>query len=146
MPDSDKIFFYEHEFYVFSNFSSFSIEYKGVRYMTSEHAYQAAKFSDIELAEKIKAALSAHDAFSLAREHKADERPDWQEIKVDVMEEILRAKLAQHPYVMKKLLQSGTKEIVEDSWRDDFWGWGPNKDGQNQLGKLWMKIRKDFVK
>ncbi len=60
------------------------------------------------------------------------------------MENILRAKIAQHPYVKKKLLDTGTRELVENSWRDDVWGWGPNKDGQNLLGKLWMKIRKDL--
>jgi predicted NAD-dependent protein-ADP-ribosyltransferase YbiA (DUF1768 family) len=31
--------------------------------------------------------------------------------------------------------------LVEDSPKDDFWGWGPNKDGCNQLGKVWMKLR-----
>lgn len=31
--------------------------------------------------------------------------------------------------------------ITNAVWRDDFWGWGPNRDGQNMLGKLWMEIR-----
>jgi pimeloyl-ACP methyl ester carboxylesterase len=33
------------------------------------------------------------------------------------------------------------KPLVENSWRDDFWGWGPNRDGQNMLGRLWMEVR-----
>lgn len=49
--------------------------------------------------------------------------------------------MSQHPYVKKKLQQTGTRQIIENSWRDDFWGWGENKDGQNNLGKLWMQIR-----
>lgn len=44
-------------------------------------------------------------------------------------------------YVRRKLLATGDRELVEDSWRDDFWGWGPNRDGQNMLGKLWMEVR-----
>lgn len=57
------------------------------------------------------------------------------------MKEILILKINQHPYVKKKLLQTGTRQIIESSWRDDFWGWGECKDGQNNLGKLWMQIR-----
>jgi hypothetical protein len=36
--------------------------------------------------------------------------------------------------------------LIENSWRDDFWGWGPNRDGKNQLGKLWMEIRSELVR
>lgn len=57
------------------------------------------------------------------------------------MRTIIIAKVEQHEYVKRKLIESGDKELIEDSWRDDFWGWGPDRDGQNQLGKLWMEIR-----
>ncbi len=140
----EKICFYEREFYPLSNFSSFALEWKGVLYMTSEHAYHSEKFTDPDIIEKIKNARSAHDAFKLSREYEDKVRPDWLDVRVVVMEEIIRAKVDQHPYVKKKLLETGDKEIVEDSWRDDFWGWGPNKDGQNQLGKIWMKVREDI--
>jgi hypothetical protein len=60
------------------------------------------------------------------------------------MKDILRAKVEQHPYVKKKLFESGNRELVEDSWRDSYWGWGPNKDGENHLGKLWMEVRNEF--
>ena len=61
------------------------------------------------------------------------------------MESIVRAKLKQNPYVKHKLLQTGTRKIVEDSPKDDFWGWGKNKDGKNHLGKIWMKLRAELV-
>ena len=51
------------------------------------------------------------------------------------MKEILRKKVSQHPYVKKKLLETDDRELIEDSWRDSFWGWGPNKDGKNQYTK-----------
>jgi hypothetical protein len=54
---------------------------------------------------------------------------------------ILCAKVEQHEYVRRKLLATGDRELVEDSWRDDFWGWGPTRQGQNMMGKLWMQIR-----
>jgi ribA/ribD-fused uncharacterized protein len=140
----EKVFFYEREFYPFSNFSSFALEWEGTLYMTSEHAYQAQKFSDSEIIERIKNARSAYDVFKIAREHQNKVRYDWLDIRVSVMEKIIRAKVAQHPYVKQKLIESGDREIVEDSWKDDFWGWGSNKDGQNQLGKIWMKIREEI--
>jgi len=140
-----QIFFYEHEFYVFSNFSSFAIEWKGKLYMTSEHVYHSEKFEDENLKEQIQNTHSAHDALKLARANTDKYRKDWDRVKLDIMKKILKAKVEQHPYVKKKLLQSGDKELIEDSWRDSYWGWGPNRDGENHLGKLWMKVRDEFM-
>lgn len=145
MPNDDVVGFYEREFYTFSNFSSFAIEWKGVLWMTSEHAYQAAKFDSQEIQEEIRNARSAHDAKKVAEMHSAEKKKEWEEIKLKVMEDILRAKLAQHPYVKKKLLQTGDQQLVEDSWRDAYWGWGPDKNGANHLGKLWMKLRAELA-
>lgn len=140
--DTDtQIFFYENEFYPFSNFSSFAIEWRGKLWPTSEHAYQAEKFEDESLREEIRNARSAHEAMKLAQKNKDKYQKRWDEKKLEKMKEILHAKVAQHRYVKKKLLESGDRELIEDSWRDDFWGWGPNKDGENHLGKLWMEVR-----
>jgi hypothetical protein len=65
-------------------------------------------------------------------------------VKVDIMRRILRSKVEQHEYVRRKLLATGARELVEDSWRDDFWGWGENRNGQNMLGKLWMEVRDEI--
>lgn len=145
--DTEKqIFFYEHEFYVFSNYSSFMLEWNGKLYPTSEHAYHSEKFEDENLKEQLRNTRSAHDSQVFANTNKDKRRKDWDDVKLDIMREILKAKVSQHPYVMKKLVESGDKELIEDSWRDDFWGWGPNKDGANHLGKLWMEIRSELVK
>lgn len=29
-------------------------------------------------------------------------------------------------------------------YEPEFWGWGPNQDGRNELGKLWMEIRAEL--
>ena len=68
-------------------------------------------------------------------------RPDWEEVKIDVMERICRAKLQQHEYVQRKLDQTGDLLLVEDSPYDSFWGWGPDRQGRNELGKVWMRLR-----
>ena len=140
-----QVFFYEHEFYVLSNYSSFAIYWKDRLYPTSEHAYHPEKFEDEALKGHIRLALSAHDSQKLAQANKHKYRSNWEEIKLGVMKEILKAKADQHPYVKKKLLETGTREIIEDSWRDDFWGWGENKNGANHMGKLWMELRDEFI-
>lgn len=140
------VFFYEQDFYVLSNFSAFTLMWKGIRFDTSEAAYHWEKFPHLPaLQEEIRLARSAHDALQIARNHKKVQLPDWDDVKVKIMYGILQAKVEQHPYVRRKLVETGDRILVEDSWRDDFWGWGPNKDGQNVLGKLWMEIRSDRV-
>lgn len=135
--------FYEREFYCFSNFSSFAVEWKGRLWQTSEHAYQAAHFFETapDLAEKIYNIRSAHEAYKLAKAN-ADKAPDeWEYIKVGIIEDIVRHKLEQHSYVIHKLMQTGERKIVEDSPKDDCWGWGKDGKGRNELGKIWMKLR-----
>lgn len=158
LDTNTQIFFYEQEYYVFSNFSSFQVTWNGYHFSTAEHAYHFAKFGYIDdsvyenpvlsrdIANQVFFANSAHKAFKLAQENKQHQRKDWDEVKEGVMLSILRAKVDQHPYVRKKLLESGDRELIEDSWRDGYWGWGPNKDGQNRLGKLWMQVREEIKK
>lgn len=141
-PDTERqVFFYEQDFYVLSNFSAFNVTFRDVCFDTSEHAYHYQRFTDQRHRNAILATKSAHEAFRHAQDNKAAQRPEWDSVKVDTMREILRAKVEQHEYVRRKLLQTGDRELIEDSWRDDFWGWGPNRDGQNMLGKMWMEIR-----
>jgi ribA/ribD-fused uncharacterized protein len=158
------ICFYEQDYYVLSNFSSFSLMWKGIRFDTLEHAYHWEKFdlfaadsSTIteevasersRVRELIRTAPSAHVAFQLGQQYKSIRRDDWDKedengvlTKVRIMYDLLNAKVDQHDYVHQKLIASGERILVENSWRDDFWGWGPKKDGKNILGKLWMYLR-----
>ena len=139
-----EIFFYEQEFYPLSNFSAFSLLWKNHYFPTSEQAYQWEKFTGNEILQhEIQHAISAHEAFRIAQSNKLV-RKDWESIKVEIMFAILRAKAQRHEYVRRKLLETGDREIIENSWRDNFWGWGPNKNGTNMLGKLWIQIRADL--
>lgn len=145
LPTNDKILFYGGEWYIFSNFSSFRVRWRDTDWMTSEHAYQAAKFDDREIVELIENAPSAHDARKIAHayEHKVVE--NWNDLMIGIMEEIVRAKFAQHPYIQKKLRETGDRDIVEDSPTDSFWGRGPYWKGFNWLGRIWMKLRSEML-
>lgn len=150
LDTASRVRFYEHDFYVLSNFSAFNLERDGLTFPTSEHAYHYEKFATDEMGPRsdvgyeVMTAPSAHEAFKIAERNKHLRRPDWDAVKVGIMLDILRAKAEQHEYVRRKLLDTGDRELVEDSWRDDFWGWGPNRDGKNMLGRLWMQVRAEL--
>jgi N-glycosidase YbiA len=136
------VYFYEQEFYVLSNFSAFRVTWQGIDFDTSEHAYHWSRFPEGSIhKENIRKARSAHDAFRYAQDNKQHQVANWDDIKIIVMREIIKHKVAQHEYVKRKLLQTGYRELVENSWRDSFWGWGEDRQGQNMLGKLWMELR-----
>ena len=140
--------FYNREFFCLDNFSSFGFVFGGKYYQTVEHAYQSLKFKttapDIE--EEIAKCYSAYDAMRIAHENTDKQAPDWDDVKVIVMERLLRAKLKQNPYVKRKLMETGDLPICEDSPKDGFWGIGPDRNGRNELGKLWMKLRGELRK
>lgn len=140
-----EVFFYEQEFYPLSNFSAFTLKWKGNQFHTSEAAYHWEKFPGMLIQQDILYAPSAHEAFKLAEQNKSARRKDWDDVKVGIMIGILRAKAAQHEYVKRKLIETRDRYLCENSWRDDFWGWGPNRDGKNMLGKLWMEVRSEFI-
>ena len=137
--------FYNQWYDVLNNFSPHAVEIEGTIYPTAEHAYQTAKCTSAEGKAAITAArspmlakIAANQTFASAR------REDWKKVKVDVMENVLRAKLTQHDEVHQALIRSGTADIAEDSPVDSFWGLGADGNGQNMLGKLWMKLRAEL--
>lgn len=141
----EQILFYGGEFgYGFSNFAAFNVEWKGRVWQTSEHAFQAAAFDDEEIVEAIFSARSAHDALMLAIEHQSKMRVGWEDEMVTVMKDICRHKLEQHPYLQRKLQESGDAELVEDSPKDSVWGRGADWQGRNELGKIWMELRAEI--
>ena len=139
------IYFYDQWYDVLNNFSANAVEIDGILYPTSEHAYQATKCTDPKGKEEIRSARSPLLAKEVSNEKYKDAKdPNWKINKLAVMESILRAKLDQHQEVRDALIKSGNEEIAEDSPVDRFWGRGKDGNGENQLGKLWMKLRSEL--
>ena len=137
--------FYPREFYPLDNFSSFKVEWDGYLYASLEEAFQSALFIPDypEIVEKIKNSHSAHEAQKIMFEN-IDKVKYSEEEQLLIMEMLVRLKIEQNPYVLQKLLETNDYLIVEDSPKDDFWGWGSNRDGENKLGKIYMKIRDEL--
>jgi len=148
-PRRQRILFYHkhNPYYGFTNFSAHPVKYRGKRYPTSEHLFQALKFFEHRplLAEHIRTCSKwPSDAFSEAHRFQSEVRSDWQSVKVQMMEEVLRLKFEQHSRLKRELLATGDAELVEDSDKDSFWGVGADRKGRNELGKALMRLRDKF--
>lgn len=83
----------------------------------------------------------AADAKRLA--HKFNRREDWEQVKDDIMLELLRIKFNQEPLKVL-LLSTKEAELIEgNTWGDVYWG-VCNGIGQNKLGKLLMQVRSEL--
>ena len=108
-----------------------------------EHLYQAAKTTELEWRECILQCPAAGMAKRLGR--RAPQRPDWEEIKLQVMEDLVTQKFFAAPDLAEKLLETGDEELVEANWwGDTFWG-SSHGVGENHLGRILMKVRSELL-
>ena len=128
------------KYFFLSNFYEVPVTTEdGIKYSTSEHAYQAAKMEKKEDAEKVRLAPTPAKAKSLGTE--LTPKKDWEKIKVGVMKDIVELKFFQNFTIYKKLLETGKAHLIEgNTWKDDFWGVYQGK-GENHLGIILMQIR-----
>lgn len=126
----------------FSNYSLCSVWFEGHIYPSVEHAYQAAKSLDAKDREYIRHLPTPNQAKKAGKKVKI--RDNWEQVKIPIMELLLREKFAQLPE-RQILISSGDEELVEGNWWGDrFWGQCPVGNGENHLGKLLMKIREEI--
>ena len=137
------VYFFTPAFYPLDNFSAHTVEIWGKVFPTAEHAFQWKKFAITrpDIAQEILTAKSPHIVKEIADAHKNDIPTTWVDEKVAVMEQILSAKADQHKDVREILKKTGTREIIENSPVDSFWGIGPDQKGENNVGKIWMRLR-----
>lgn len=137
----EKIESFSGDFRFLSNFSPVEIEFDGHLYKSVEHAYQAAKTLDENIRSSVREAETAGKAKKIGK--KIPLREDWNDVKIDIMESLLRKKF--NTLLFKQLLKNtGDAELIEgNTWGDEFWG-VYNNYGHNHLGKLLMKIRDEL--
>lgn len=130
------------EYGFLSNFTRCRIVYEGLIYRSVEHAYQAAKVeTNIERAQFTEPGISPGDSKRMGRELII--RDNWDQVKLTIMEDLLRIKF-NYPVFKDKLLNTYPHELEEsNSWGDTYWG-VCNGTGENHLGKLLMQLREDF--
>lgn len=130
----------------FSNFAPFPIDLDGEHWATTEHYYQAQKFTDPDMRSKIRDAQKPIIAKNLADKYRDRIRPDWDAVKDEVMYLAVRRKFELHPVLQELLLATGDEPIVESAPHDYYWGEGRDGTGQNRLGKIIERIRAELRK
>jgi ribA/ribD-fused uncharacterized protein len=136
-----KGFFDKYRF--LSNFFPGEVIYEGVKYISSENAYQAAKTTDVNIRKQF-ANLDSYASKKLGR--KISVREDWEDVKYQAMYDICYDKFTRNKQLGNLLKETGDRYIEEtNDWGDVIWG-VCNGVGKNWLGKILMDIRTEIQK
>ncbi|MBR2742423.1 MAG: NADAR family protein [Clostridia bacterium] len=129
-----------------SNFYPCLVEYEGMIFPSVEHAFQAAKTLDMQKRITFQVCPTPKEAKACGRKLKL--RPDWEEIKIDVMRTLVRDKFTRNRSFqtdLTKLLLDTDDAYLEEgnNHGDRFWG-TVKGEGRNELGKILMEVRDEL--
>lgn len=134
---------FQGDYRFLSNFWPCYLVHENRLFPTVEHAYQAAKVDNPDIKARIKDCQTPAEAKEYLELQKIKPDPGWTtEKKLLVMENLLMIKFGgKEPLLTRALLATGTATLIEgNTWNDTFWGVCENV-GENNLGKLLMKVR-----
>jgi ribA/ribD-fused uncharacterized protein len=125
-----------------SNFFYCPVTVNLITYPSAEHAYQAMKCRRRADFERVMACVKPEEAKRVGRT--VEQVDGWEELKMERMAEVLRAKF-KNPFLRDLLLLTGEVELVEgNDWGDRFWGrCNKTGEGENVLGQLLMMVREE---
>lgn len=137
----------------YSNFYYVEFDYKGYNVTSSEQAFMLEKalMFDKSMVERILSTTNPAEIKKLGRKVKNFDEKKWNEVRYDIMVDILCAKFSIEP-LKTELLNTGIEFIVEASPTDKIWGAGlalgdPRLNyakyypGRNLLGHALMDAR-----
>ncbi|KAF9226807.1 hypothetical protein BS17DRAFT_776158 [Gyrodon lividus] len=143
VPDRGPPVKFDHtgEFAGFVNHSRHRVLYKNKMYPTALHLLEAMKFPERpDLQERIRTCTDVTDMYPLSASFQEHVRPDWGQVFLKTMEEVLFFKFKQHPNLRTILLGTGLADIVYAD-ANSYWGEGPLGEGANELGKALVRVR-----
>jgi len=124
-----------------SNLYLSPVEWNSFLFPSVENAFQAAKTSEAEAWKRL-TALPPDQAATFGQT--VPLRPDWEEIKLTVMAELLAAKF-EIPALRRRLIATARRDLINQNWWGDRF-WGRVKDqGENHLGRLLMELRQRLL-
>lgn len=109
----------------YSNFYYVEFDYKGYKVTSSEQAFMLEKalMFDKSMVERILSTTNPAEIKKLGRKVKNFDEKKWNEVRYDIMVDILCAKFSIEP-LKTELLNTGIEFIVEASPTDKIWGAG----------------------
>jgi ribA/ribD-fused uncharacterized protein len=162
-PAEEPVFFFSgnpalNEYKEFSNMYEAPFQIEGTTFPTVEHYFQWSKarmFGDAAIQEKILKTSSPKSVKALGKKVTGFKEDEWAEKKDGVMAAALKAKFMQHPELLKKLRDTGTRRIAEADPRGKYWGIGTSSDtskakdperwpGKNKMGSLLEALRSEL--
>ena len=132
---------FKGEHFFLSNFYSAPVSYQGILYQNAEAAFHAQK--DPSRRNKF-TSLNPSEAKRLGR--RVELRGDWEQIKDNIMFDVVYYKFIQNPKLAEQLVATGDEELVEgNDWNDRYWGVCRGV-GQNKLGQILQRVRSELRK
>ena len=130
-------------YYFLSNMYPCPVVYEGMEFKCAEAAFQAAKTLNLEMRKRF-TQMDGFEAKRFGRSVKL--RDDWDKVRLPVMSWVLLDKFTRNADLKEKLLMTGDIPLIEgNNWNDRFWG-VCNGVGDNNLGRLLMRLRKHLNK
>jgi ribA/ribD-fused uncharacterized protein len=136
----------------FSNFQKLSVlimdgRYSDLLYGTVEHAYQAYKTTNYD--ERVQIAHAPTPGYAKRLGKRVLIREGWGEMKILVMERLLRHKFTKCPEHRASLIAHRGTIVELNTWHDNFWGSCTcprcGNRGKNILGTVIKTIRDDII-
>jgi ribA/ribD-fused uncharacterized protein len=138
----DGIYGFRDDYAWLSNMWPCVVYFDKKKYDSSEHAYVAAKTLSPSLRDIIGDLPTPKMAKKFGTQIPI--REDWDDVKIDIMKEIVESKFNENPDLKEKLLATGDLYIEETNWwNDTFWG-VCNGVGKNRLGNILMELREKY--
>ena len=133
---------FKNQYFFLSNFYECPIYYNKLVFCNAEAAFQAQKVIDEKEQYKF-INLNASQARKLGKTIVL--RKDWEEVKDNIMYEIVKRKFTVNKELQQKLIDTKDEELVEENWwHDTYWGIDSKTGiGKNKLGKILMKVREE---
>lgn len=116
------------------------IEFEGIVFTSVEGAYQAAKTIDFTIRKQLQK-MNPFEAREFAQKNLLHPRKDWDQVKENIMRNLVWQKFYGNRDLREKLLATGEAELIkENSDGDTYWG-TCNGIGQNRIGIILMDVR-----
>lgn len=142
----EKIDSFQGEYRFLSNFWLSPVCYGAHTFPSVENAYQAAKISPSDVnVDALMEPFCRYTPGQAKRKGKAIPlRQDWDMVKLDVMQFLVRCKFSLDYELADKLLETGDAILIEgNTWGDTYWG-VCRGEGQNHLGRILMQQRDEL--
>jgi len=129
-----------------SNFEPCDVWFEGLKYPSSENAFQSSKVN-VDYRHNFVNITPAQSKKEWKNYPKIDaSKEEWDKRRYDVMSVILFEKFYRNKDLRQKLIDTGDRCLEErNHWKDLWWGTDTKGVGENNLGKILMKIRKYWM-